>query len=52
MNNTLEKQSLDRGMIVVVSLVALTGIGGMAAWLTMGDKLFWSLIQSGLAWCL
>ena len=37
---------------IAVSIVVLAGLLGMAAWLSQGDTLLWSVIEAGLAWCL
>ena len=36
---------------IIMGLVALVGIAGFGGWLTTGDDLFMSLIQTGMRWC-
>lgn len=47
-----QKQSvLKTEHALAMSIIVLAGFLGMAAWLSQGDSLLWSVIQSGLAWC-
>lgn len=41
-----------RVAVIAALIVVLIGMAGFAGWLIHGDKLFWSMLQSGLAWCL
>lgn len=41
-----------RVAVIAALLVILIGIAGFAGWLVHGEKLFWSMLQAGLAWCL
>ena len=50
---SLAPRGVDTRMFAVVALlVLLVGLAGFAGWFANGDTLFWSLLQTGLAWCL
>jgi hypothetical protein len=38
--------------LAAAAAIGVVGLLGIAGWSAEGDTLFWSLLQSGLAWCL